>query len=74
MSRRFLYCSERDYERYLDRHAWEGEGLPLLEWDEFCRLQEELMSLLADQASGGRLTAGQQQRVRELRRLLLSDI
>ena len=73
MSRRLLYCSDREYGRYLDRHAWEGEGEPL-DREEFCRLQDELMGLLADRASGGLLSPEQRRRVRELRRILLSDI
>lgn len=73
-SRARLFCSPQDYERYLDRYEWEGEGLPRLSEEEFCRLQEEMMDMEADRAAGGRLTAEQRKRLRELRRLLLADV
>lgn len=73
-SRTRLFCSPQDYERYLDRYEWEGEGLPRLSEEEFCRLQEEMMDMEADRAAGGRLTAEQRKRLRELRRLLLADV
>ena len=69
-----LFCTPQDYERYLDRYEWEGEGLPCLSEEEFCLLQEEMMDLEADRAAGGRLTAEQRKRLRELRRLLLADV
>jgi hypothetical protein len=74
MSRPNLFYDPKDYERYLDRYEWEGEGLPRLSETEFTRLQEEFFSLLADQAAGGRFTPQQRKRLRELRRLLLSDM
>ncbi|MBN1484535.1 MAG: hypothetical protein JXA37_07420 [Chloroflexia bacterium] len=67
------FCDTRDYAKYLGRYADEGEGEPLSE-DEFCRLQEELLDLLADRAAGGKLSPEERQRILELRRLLLSDI
>ena len=69
-----LFCSPQDYDRYLDRYEWEGEGLPRLTEEDFCRLQEEMMDLEADRAAGGRLTPGQRKRLRELRRLILADV
>jgi hypothetical protein len=69
-----LFCWSHDYERYLDRYEWEGEGLPKLAEQEFCALEEELMGLEADQAAGGKLSPAQRKRVRELQKLLLSDV
>ena len=69
-----LFCSSHDYERYLDRYAWEGEGLPPLSEAEFCDLQEELMDLESDRAAGGKLTVAQRKRLRELRKLLLTHV
>lgn len=74
MSRPNLFYDPKDYERYLDRYEWEGEGLPRLSESEFTRLQEEFHSLLADQAAGGRFTPQQRKRLRELRRLLIADL
>ena len=69
-----LFCSVLDYERYLDRYEWEGEGLSRLDKAEFCALQEELMDLEADRAAGGKITPAQRKRLRALRRLLLADV
>jgi hypothetical protein len=69
-----LFYAPQDYERYLDRYEWEGEGLPRLGEEEFYRLEDEFMALQADRAAGGRMTPGQRQRLRELRRLLLADL
>ncbi len=74
MPRSDLYCSSRDYERYLDRYEWDGEGLPRLSQEEFCRLQEEYMDLESDRAAGGQLTQDRRKRIKELRRLLLTDL
>jgi hypothetical protein len=74
MSESSLFCSSQDYERYLDRYEWEGEGLPRLSEEEFCALDEELMDLEADRAAGGKLSPAQRKRVRELRKLLLVDV
>lgn len=74
MARHSLFCSQDDYERYLDRYEWEGEGLPKLSKEEFCALDEELMGLEADRAAGGKLSPAQRRRLRELRRLLLADV
>ncbi len=73
MNRSRLFREPQDYERYLDRYEWVGEGLPRLSEEEFFRLQEEFMSLQADQAAGGFLSPEQRRRLRELRRLLLAD-
>ncbi len=73
MDRSRLFREPQDYERYLDRYEWVGEGLPRLSGEEFFRLQEEFMSLQADQAAGGFLSPKQRRRLRELRRLLLAD-
>jgi hypothetical protein len=69
-----LFCSSHDYERYLDRHEWEGKDLPRLSEEEFCVLDEELMGLEADRAAGGSLSSAQRKRLRELRKLLLVDV
>lgn len=69
-----LFCWSKDYERYLERYEWEGEALPQLTEEEFCARQEELMDLEADQAAGGKLSPAQRKRMRELRKLLLSDV
>jgi hypothetical protein len=69
-----LFCSQHDYERYLDRYEWEGEGLAKLSEEEYCALDEEFMALEADQAAGGKLSPAQRKRLRELRRLLLVDV
>jgi len=69
-----LFCSTYDYEHYLDRYEWEGEGLPRLTEEEFCALQEEQMDLEADQAAGGKLAPAKRKRLRELRKLLLADV
>lgn len=74
MAQDSLFCSSQDYERYLDRYEWEGEGLPRLDEAEFCARQEELMDLEADQAAGGKLAPAQRKRLRELRKLLLADV
>jgi len=74
MPRSSLFCDPKDYERYLDRYEWGGEGLPRLAEEEFCRLQEELLSLLADRAAGGRMSPTQRKRLQELRRVLISDL
>lgn len=73
MYRSRLFWEPQDYERYLDRYEWVREGLPRLSEEEFFRLQEEFMSLQADQAAGGFLSPEQRRRLRELRRLLLAD-
>ncbi len=74
MAQHSLFCSQHDYERYLDRYEWEGEGLPKLSEAEFCALDEEFMELEADRAAGGKLSPAQRRRLRELRRLLLVGI
>jgi len=74
MPRPNLFCDPKDYDLYLDRYEWDGEGLPKLTEEEFCRLQEELLSLEADRAAGGRVSPAQRKRLRELRRVLLSDL
>jgi hypothetical protein len=68
------FCSSHDYDRYLDRYEWEGEGLPRLSEAEFCALDEEMMDLEADRAAGGKLTPAQRKRLRELRKLLLTNV
>ena len=74
MPRGSLFCSQHDYERYLDRYEWGGEGLPKLSEEEYCALDEELMALEADRAAGGKLSPAQRKRLRELRGLLLVDV
>jgi hypothetical protein len=74
MSESSRFCSSQDYERYLDRYEWEGEDLPRLSEEEFCALDEELMDLESDQAAGGKLSPAQRKRVRELRKLLLTEV
>lgn len=75
MPRQELFCDWKDYELYLERYEWQDNSdLPMLSQEEFCRLQEELMGLLADRAAGGRLSSVQQKRLRELRRLLFADL
>lgn len=74
MAQDSLFCSSNDYERYLDRYEWEGEGLPRLSEAEYCALQEEQMDLEADRAAGGKLTPAQRKRMRELRHLLLVEV
>ena len=73
MSGSHLFWEPRDYERYLDRYEWVGEGLPRLSAEEFFQLQDEFLSLQADQAAGGSLSPARRRRLRELRRLLLAD-
>lgn len=73
MHRSRLFWEPQDYERYLDRYEWVGEGLPRLSEEEFFQLQDEFLSLQADQAAGGSLSPEQRKRLRELRRLLLAD-
>ncbi len=74
MPQRNLFCSQHEYEQYLDRYEWEGTALPKLSEEEFCALDEEFMGLEADRAAGGKLTPAQRKRLRELRRLLLADV
>ena len=69
-----LFCFTQDYERYLDRYEWEGEGLPKLTEEEYCARQEELMALEADRAAGGKLSPALRKRLHELRKLLLADV
>jgi len=62
-----------DYRDYLERYEFFGEGRRKLSQEEYDRLDDELLELLALQADGWQLTLEQDERLRELELLLILD-
>jgi hypothetical protein len=62
-----------EYARYLERYELFGEGQPKLSAEEFERLDDELLDLLAMDAEGQELTEDQEERYLELMYLLVAE-
>jgi hypothetical protein len=62
-----------DYRDYLERYEFFGQGRPKLSPEEYDRLDDELLELLALQTDVLRLTLEQEERLRELELLLILD-
>lgn len=72
MSREKKSYSE-EYVSYLERYELSGEDRPKLSPEEFDRLDDELLDLLALDAEGQELTEDQEERYLELMYLLVSE-
>jgi hypothetical protein len=72
MSREGKGYSE-DYASYLERYELFGKGQPKLSPEEFDRLDDELLDLLALDAEGQELTEDQEERYLELMYLLVAE-
>jgi len=72
MSREEKNYSE-DYASYLERYELFGQGRPKLSPEEFDRLDDELLDLLALDAEGEELTEDQEERYLELMYLLVAE-
>jgi len=72
MSREEKSYSE-EYESYLERYELFGEDRPKLTPEEFERLDDELLDLLALDAEGQELTEDQEERYLELLYLLVAE-
>jgi hypothetical protein len=72
MSREEKAYSE-EYASYLERYELFGEGQPKLSPEEFDRLEDELLDLLALDAEGKELTEDQEERYLELMYLLVAE-
>jgi hypothetical protein len=62
-----------EYASYLERYELFGEGQPKLSPEEFERLDDELLDLLAMDAGGQELTEDQEERYLELMYLLVAE-
>ena len=62
-----------DYASYLERYELFGQGRPKLSPEEFDRLDDELLDLLALDAEGEELTEDQEERYLELMYLLVAE-
>ena len=62
-----------EYISYLERHELFGEDRPKLSPEEFDRLDDELLDLLALDADGEELTEDQEERYLELMYLLVAE-
>jgi len=62
-----------EYASYLERYEFFGEGQPKLSPQEFERLDDELLDLLAMDAVGQELTEDQEERYLELMYLLVAE-
>ena len=62
-----------DYASYLERYELLGKGRPKLSPEEFDRLDDELLDLLALDAEGQELTEDQEERYLELMYLLVAE-
>jgi hypothetical protein len=71
MGREENYSEE--YESYLERYELFGEDRPKLSPEEFDRLDDELLDLLALDAEGKELTEDQEERYLELMYLLVAE-
>ena len=72
MSREEKSYSE-EYASYLERYELLGEDRPKLSPEEFDRLDDELLDLLALDAEGQELTEDQEERYLELMYLLVAE-
>jgi hypothetical protein len=72
MSRERKKYSE-EYESYLERYEIFAEDQPKLSPEEFDRLDDELLDLLAIDADGEELTEDQEERYLELMYLLVAE-
>ena len=72
MSREEKSYSE-EYASYLGRYELLSEGQPMLSPEEFDRLDDELLDLLALDAEGQELTEDQEERYLELMYLLVAE-
>ncbi|MFB0537215.1 MAG: hypothetical protein ACETWR_19815 [Anaerolineae bacterium] len=72
MSREEKNYSE-DYASYLERYELFGQGRPKLSPEEFDRLDDELLDILALDAEGEELTEDQEERYLELMYLLVAE-
>jgi hypothetical protein len=72
MSREEKSYSE-EYASYLERHELFSEGQPKLSPEEFDRLDDELLDLLALDAEEQELTEDQEERYLELMYLLVAE-
>jgi hypothetical protein len=72
MSREEKNYSE-DYVSYLERYELFGQGRPKLSPEEFDRLDDELLDILALDAEGEELTEDQEERYLELMYLLVAE-
>jgi hypothetical protein len=72
MSREEKSYSE-EYASYLGRYGLFSEGQPMLSPEEFDRLDDELLDLLALDAEGQELTEDQEERYLELMYLLVAE-
>ena len=72
MSREEKSYSE-EYASYLERYGLFGEDRPKLSPEEFDRLDDELLDLLALDAEGEELTEDQEERYLELMYLLVAE-
>jgi hypothetical protein len=71
MGREENYSEE--YESYLERYELFGKDRPKLSPEEFDRLDDELLDLLALDAEGQELTEDQEERYLELMYLLVAE-
>jgi hypothetical protein len=62
-----------EYTSYLERYELFSEGQPKLNPEEFDRLDDELLELLALDAEGQELTEDQEERYLELMYLLVAE-
>ncbi|TEU14606.1 MAG: hypothetical protein E3J21_15480 [Anaerolineales bacterium] len=62
-----------EYASYLERYELFSEGQPKLSPEEFDRLDDELLDLLALDAEGQELTEDQEERYLELMYLLVAE-
>jgi hypothetical protein len=62
-----------DYASYLERYELFGQGRPKLSPEEFDRLDDELLDILALDAEGEELTEDQEERYLELMYLLVAE-
>jgi len=60
-----------EYQQYLERYEIFGEGRPKLSPEEFDRLDDEILELLALGADAGELSPEQEERLRELEYLMI---
>jgi len=63
----------QDYKEYLERYEILGEDRPKLSLEEYDRLDDELLDLLALVVNEVRLNPEQEERLRELESILLLD-
>jgi len=64
---------EEEYREYLERYAILGQGRPKLTIEEYDRLDDELLDLLARFVEGEELSLEEEERLEELEYLLMMD-